>query len=134
MGDELASEDSVTFRVVVEGQPRNLHPILRDESYRIAREAVRNAFRHSQASRIEAEITYGETLLRLRIRDNGRDIDPGIADVGRGGHYGLPGMRERAKQVGAQFNVWSGIGAGTEIDLSIPGSIAYGTSPDRTSW
>src|SRR5208283_4926327 len=77
-GDELASQDSATFGVVVEGQQRSLHPILRDEIYRIAREAVRNAFRHAQARRIEAEITYSDKLLRLRIRDDGRGLDPGI--------------------------------------------------------
>jgi len=133
LGDELASQDSA-FGLVVEGQTRNLHPILRDEIYRIAREAVRNAFRHAQAHRIEAEITYGEKLLRVRIRDDGRGIDPGIAEEGRGGHYGLPGMRERAQRIGGQLHVWSGTGAGTEIDLSIPGSIAYGTSQARTGW
>ena len=134
LGDELASEDSAKFRVTVEGVPRNLHPILRDEIYRIAREALRNAFRHAQASRVEAEITYAEKLLRLRIRDDGRGIDPEIAAEGRTGHYGLPGMRERAQHIGAQLNVWTASGAGTEIDLSIPGSIAYGTSPGRRSW
>ena len=94
--------------------------------YRIAREAVRNAFRHAQASHIEAEITYSERLLRVRIRDDGRGIDPAIADSGREGHYGLPGMRERAKRIGGQLNVWTAAGAGTEIELSIPGKIAYG--------
>ncbi len=126
LGDELASEDSASFRVKVEGQSRGLHPILRDEIYRIVREAVRNAFRHAQATHIEAEITYSERLLRLRIRDDGRGIDPGIAQEGCEGHYGLPGMRERAKRIGGQLNVWTAAGAGTEIELSIPGKIAYG--------
>jgi signal transduction histidine kinase len=132
LGDELASQDSATFGVVVEGQQRSLHPILRDEIYRIAREAVRNAFRHAQARRIEAEITYSDKLLRLRIRDDGRGLDPGIGEEGVAGHYGLAGMRERATQIGAQLHIWSGSGAGTEIELSIPGAIAYGTAPART--
>ncbi len=76
LGHEVAPEesdaDSPAFRVMVEGPPRNLHPILRDEIYRIAREALRNAYRHAQASRIEAEITYSDRLFRLRIRDDGR--------------------------------------------------------------
>ena len=126
LGDELAFEGSATFSVSVEGQSRGLHPILRDEIYRIAREAVSNAFRHAQAADIEAEITYSEKLLRLRVRDDGRGIDPAIADSGREGHYGLPGMRERAKHIGAQLNVWTAAGVGTEIELSIPGKIAYG--------
>ncbi len=134
LGDELASQDSATFSLTVEGPPRNVRPIVRDEIYRIAREAVRNAFRHAQARRIEAEITYGDHLFRLRIRDDGKGMDPGIVEGGLGGHYGLPGMRERATQIGAQLNIWSGAGAGTEIELSIPGAIAYGTSPARTSF
>jgi len=132
LGDELASQDSATFGVVVEGQQRSLHPILRDEVYRIAREAVRNAFRHAQARRIEAEITYSDKRLRLRIRDDGRGLDPGIVEEGVAGHYGLAGMRERATQIGAQLHIWSGPGAGTEIELSIPGAIAFGTAPART--
>jgi signal transduction histidine kinase len=134
LGDELASQDSATFGLTVEGTPRKVHPILRDEIYRIAREAVRNAFRHAQARRIEAEIAYGEKLFRLRIRDNGKGMAPGIVEEGFTGHYGLPGMRERAKQIGGQLHIWSGPGAGTEIELNIPGAIAYGTAPARTWW
>jgi signal transduction histidine kinase/ligand-binding sensor domain-containing protein len=129
IGDEMASADSATFRLVVEGSPRELHPILRDEIYRIAREAVRNAFLHAQAGRIEAEITYGDRLLRLRVRDDGRGMDPAMLEEGRPGHYGLPGMRERASRIGAQLNVWSAIGAGTEVELILPGAIGYGAAP-----
>ncbi len=131
LGEELGGardggDGSPTFRVSIEGTPRELHPILRDDIYRIAREALRNAFRHAQASKIEAEITYGERLLRLRIRDDGKGIDPKLLDAGRDGHWGLPGMRERAQQIGAQLDMWSEAGAGTEVELRIPGSIAYG--------
>jgi ligand-binding sensor domain-containing protein/signal transduction histidine kinase len=130
LGEELAGANdgekgSATFRVSVEGPPRGLHPILRDDIYRIAREALRNAFRHAQASQIEAEITYGERILRLRIRDDGKGIDPKHLHAGRDGHWGLPGMRERAQQIGAQFEMWSEVGAGTEVELRIPGSIVY---------
>src|SRR6202043_2415083 len=120
-----------TFSVSIEGRPRDLHPILRDDSYRIAREALRNAFRHAQANKIEAEITYAQRLLRLRIRDDGKGLDPKLLNAGRDGHWGLPGMRERAQQIGAQLDMWSEVGAGTEVELRIPGSIAYGTTPDR---
>jgi len=131
LGEELARpRDSdggaPTFHVSVEGAPRELHPILRDDIYRIAREALRNAFCHAQAKKIEAEITYSERLLRVRIRDDGRGIDPKLLKTGRDGHWGLPGMRERAQQIGAQLDIWSEVGAGTEMDLRIPGSIAYG--------
>jgi signal transduction histidine kinase len=135
MSRELAAQGSAhasaKFHVVVDGSPRELHPILRDEVYAIAREAVRNAFHHAEARRIEAEIRYTGSLLQLRIRDDGKGIDPGIVALGRAGHYGVPGMRERAQRIGGKLDVWTATGAGTEIELSIPASIAYGTSPGR---
>jgi signal transduction histidine kinase len=136
LGQELAATPdgngrSPAFLVSIEGQPRELHPIVRDDIYRVAREALRNAFRHAQASQIEGEITYSERLLRLRIRDNGKGIDSKLLGAGRDGHWGLPGMRERAKQIGAQLDLWSEVGKGTEVELRIPGAIAYATSPAR---
>jgi signal transduction histidine kinase len=130
LGEELAAAADVdkklaTLCVSVEGAPRELHPILRDDIYRIVREALRNSFHHAKASKIEAEIKYGERLLRLRIRDDGLGIDPKHLAAGRDGHWGLPGMRERAQAIGAQLDVWSQVGAGTEVELRIPGSIAY---------
>jgi signal transduction histidine kinase len=131
LGEELAGTDdrgrgSATFRLSIEGMPRELHPILRDDIYRIAREALQNAFRHAHAKTIEAEITYGVRILRLRIRDDGKGIDPKLLDTGRDGHWGLPGMRERAQEIGGRLDIWSQAGAGTEVELSVPGSIAYG--------
>jgi ligand-binding sensor domain-containing protein len=132
MGDELSSGNSATFELLVEGETRELHPIVRDEVYRITREALRNAFSHARAHHIEAEITYGQQLFRLRIRDDGEGIATAILEDGRAGHYGLPGMRERAAEIGAKLDIWSGAGAGTEIDLSIAGSIAYDKRPGRS--
>jgi signal transduction histidine kinase len=134
LGDDLAARDSASFHLVVEGPPLDLQPTLRDEIYRIAREALRNAFRHAKARRIEAEIRYSDKVLRLRIRDDGQGMDPGIIEGGPIRHYGLLGMCERATQIGGQLDIWSGTGAGTEIELNIPGSIAYGTTPARTRW
>jgi signal transduction histidine kinase len=131
LSEELAAgnERSVTFRVLVEGVPRAVRPTLQDEIYRIARESLRNAFRHAQAGHIETEIMYGESL-RLRFRDDGKGMDPSVVKHGgRSGHWGLPGIRERAKQIGAHLAVWSELGAGTEVELNIPGSIAYEVVP-----
>jgi streptogramin lyase/two-component sensor histidine kinase len=134
LGNELAAQDTAAFHLVVEGPPRDLHPIIRDELYRITREALRNAFSHARAQNIEVEITYAERLLRLRIRDDGVGIAQEFLGQGRPGHYGLPGMRERARQIGAKLSIWSGAGAGTEIELSIPASNAYYKSPKRSRW
>jgi signal transduction histidine kinase/ligand-binding sensor domain-containing protein len=122
---------SAMFRISVEGAPRDLHPIVRDDIHRIAREALRNAFRHAQAESIEAEVTYGVRELRVRIRDDGRGIDPQHLSAGRTRHWGLTTMRERAAQIGSQLNVWSEAGAGTEVELRIPGAVAYTAAGGR---
>jgi len=131
LGDEFVTENSATFHLVVEGEARDLNPIIGDELCLITREALRNAFSHARANHIEAEVTYGERAFRLRIRDDGEGIPTQILEEGRPGHYGLPGMRERARQAGGKLDFWSRAGAGTEIELSIPGSIAYRTSVAR---
>jgi signal transduction histidine kinase/ligand-binding sensor domain-containing protein len=130
VGDELsadaASQNRVEFHVEVEGTPRNLRPILRDEVYRIAAEALRNAFKHAQARQIEVEIHYDERQLRLRIRDDGKGIDPQVlGGDGRAGHFGLHGMRERGRLVGGKLAVWSELDSGTEVELSVPAANAY---------
>jgi ligand-binding sensor domain-containing protein/signal transduction histidine kinase len=140
LGTELAGSESnpnaAEFHVDVEGTPQNLHPILRDEVYRIAGEALRNAFRHARAQRIEVEIRYDERQLRLRVRDDGRGIDAKhLGGHGYAGHYGLGGMRERAKLMGGKLAVWSEVDSGTEVELSIPASRAYETTrARRRSW
>jgi signal transduction histidine kinase len=131
LGDELATQDSTAFHLVVEGHTRDLHPIIRDELYRITREALRNAFNHAAARHIETEITYGERAFRMRIRDDGQGIPPEMLEAGRPGHYGLSGMRERARQIGAKLEIWSGARTGTEIELRLAGSSAYRTSTGR---
>jgi ligand-binding sensor domain-containing protein len=122
---ELGIQEDVGFRVIVDGQPRPLHPLLRDEVYRIGREALINAFQHSQAKSIEIGLEYASSQLRVVVRDNGRGIDPQMLLAGRDGHWGLPGMRERAERIGANFHVWSRPSAGTEVELSVPGHLAF---------
>jgi ligand-binding sensor domain-containing protein/signal transduction histidine kinase len=123
--NELAIEDEIEFRVIVDGLPQPLHPILRDEVYRIGREALVNAFRHSRAKAIEVELDYTTRYFRFLVRDNGCGIAPDVVESGREGHWGLPGMRERAESIGGQFHVWSSAAAGTEVVLSVPGSVAF---------
>jgi signal transduction histidine kinase len=128
---ELATPDGAAFELTVKGPSRDMHPIIRDELYRVSREALRNAFTHARARHIEAELIYAERLFRLRIRDDGKGIEPAVLAEGRPGHYGLPGMRERSRQIGAEVTIRSGTGNGTEIELSIPASIAYRMLPRR---
>ena len=126
---EAASENRPAFRVTVEGERQDLKPLLRDEVYRIARELLRNAFKHAQADRIEVEIRYDNRHLRVHVRDDGKGIDPEILNTGgRAGHWGLPGMRERADRFGGKLEFWSEAGAGTEAVLTVPAAVAYGAS------
>jgi signal transduction histidine kinase/ligand-binding sensor domain-containing protein len=115
----------VPVRVFVDGSPRALHPIIRDEVYRIGREAVVNAIRHARATSVEVELEYSERQLRVVVRDDGCGIAPDVLRSGRDGHWGLVGMNERAEAIGARLKIRSGIGAGTEVELSVPSSIAF---------
>lgn len=138
LGEELVAKngnkDAAQFRAVIEGTAQTLNPNVHIEIFRIAREALRNAFSHSQARRIETEVAYSSNLFRLRIRDDGKGIAPDVRNRGeRIGHWGLGGMRERAERLGGKLEVWSEPGAGTEVDLRVPASIAYQSSPARNN-
>lgn len=101
-----------------------MHPIVRDEIYRIGYEAIRNALKHSQASRLIVELRYTRDLA-LRISDNGVGIDPSTAALGKDEHFGLQGMRERAARIGGKLTLVSSANSGTEITLVIPGGIVF---------
>lgn len=119
------------FELIEEGEHRNLSAATKDEVCRIAVELLRNAYRHSEAHRIEAEIRYGLDVLRLRIRDDGKGIDLKVLkEGGVAGHWGLRGVRERAENIGAHLDFWSEAGAGTEVQLTVPASVVYESSPN----
>ena len=128
---ELPEGRHIDYRVTVEGQSLPLQPVIRDEVFHIGREALLNAFRHSQAKTIELELEYGQKQLRVLVRDDGRGIDPQMLHSGREGHWGISGMRERAEEIGAGLKLWSREGAGTEVELSIPARIAYVSDSSR---
>ena len=128
-GSEEAPGNPPVFGVTVEGARRDVAPLIQDEVYRIARELLRNAFHHAQAGRIEVEIRYDSRQFRLHVRDDGKGIDSEVLKAGgRAGHYGLPGMRERANRFGGKLDFWSEAGVGTEAVLTVPGAVAYGGS------
>ena len=130
-GQELASSrqndgNPPRFEVIVEGERHGLAPMVQEEILRIARELLRNAFQHAHAHRIEAEIRYDADVFRMLVRDDGRGIDPKILkDGGRPGHWGMAGVHERARGIGARLEFWSEAGAGTEARLTLPAAIAY---------
>lgn len=125
-GERMRTGNSCEFKVVVNGAIRPLHPVVFEELFKIGKEALGNAFRHSGAHTIEAELNYERSELRVQIRDDGTGIDSAILRQGhRDGHFGLPGMRERAQKIGAHMDLWSRARAGTEIELRIAARIAY---------
>jgi PAS domain S-box-containing protein len=122
---ECSVKPDVDFRVSIAGRQQPLRPPVRDEIYRIGREALVNAFRHSGAKRVDVELEYAESDVRMRVRDNGCGIDPQLLEVGREGHWGLSGMRERATRIGGLLKISSTANAGTEVQLYIPGALAF---------
>ena len=121
-----AGQQGPEFCLNVEGESRDLPPLVREEVYQIACESLRNAFRHAQAPRIEVQIRYDSRRFRLHIVDNGKGIDAAVLSAGGlAGHHGLPGLRERAELAGGKLSIWSQLHSGTEIELTIPAAIAY---------
>ena len=134
-GAELGHGREVCFRAVVDGTPRSLRPVVREEVYRIGREALLNAFRHSKASTIEVHLIYADEQLRVRVRDDGIGVDASTLDAAaRQDHWGVRGMRERAERIGAELVFLSRSGAGTEMTLSIAASMAYLAPSRRRRW
>ena len=123
-GEECGNQSSMTVTCSVIGGPRDLHPIVRDEVYRIGFEAIRNACTHSRGSRLEIELKYAQDLT-LRVGDNGIGIDPVIINRGREGHFGLQGMRERAARIGGKVVMVSSPESGTHITVVVPGNIIF---------
>jgi len=121
----LGFPSAAGFRVVVNGREKKLRADLRNEVYRIGHEAIVNACRHSRARNIETEVEYRPTELRIAVRDNGCGIDPRDLRWGRNGHWGLRGMRERAERIGGRLRRWSRVALGTEIELRVPGRVAF---------
>ena len=132
IAEETSQGRETIFKTVVEGHVRDLHPLVLEECYGIGREAIINALTHSEGQNVELEITYDSRQFRLRVRDNGRGIEPKILEEGgRPGHFGLRGMHERAHKVGGQLRFWSRPETGTEVELSVPGATAYQSSSDK---
>jgi signal transduction histidine kinase len=132
-GEQLAADQDQQnrpgFRVQVDGTARDLAPLVRDDIFRIACEALRNAFQHARAKRIEVKIRYDRRQLRLLVLDNGKGIEGDVlTGGGRSGHFGLAGLHERAKLMNGKLAIWSELNSGTEIELIIPASVAYAKS------
>ncbi|MEI4509216.1 two-component regulator propeller domain-containing protein [Sphingopyxis sp. CCNWLW253] len=135
VAEEMAAHSTTRFALTVEGHPRELHPMVHDEVENVAAEAIRNAFQHARARRIEAILSYRSGELRFDLHDDGVGLPAGLAaGDAPTGHFGLTGMRERALRVGGALTISSRKNAGTEVVLSIPAGAAYVPSYDRRRW
>jgi signal transduction histidine kinase/ligand-binding sensor domain-containing protein len=121
---DCGRQGAIQASLSVTGEPREVHPVVRDEVYRIGYEAIRNACTHSAGSRLEVGLTYARDL-SVRVADNGVGIDPSIVADGKPGHFGLQGIRERAARIGAKLNIMSSADSGTEMVLTVPGRFIF---------
>ena len=137
VGNDLGSlyERAPALRVIELGTEELLHPLVFEEVFRIGREALLNAFRHSGAERVETEILFARDVLSIRVTDDGVGIDERmLSEGGKHGHFGLRGMFERAQRIGAKLTIRSKPGAGTEVELSIPRAIAIESRRGGWRW
>jgi len=123
--EDLGIDSGIEFRMFLEGTRQRLRGPIRDEVYWIARECISNAFRHSQGSLIEVVVEYSRDRLRVVVRDNGCGMDPASSRSGGERHWGLTGIYERSRRIGAELNISSAIGAGTEIELTVGGKTVF---------
>jgi signal transduction histidine kinase len=121
--EDFVSKNSMAFSLMVEGSARDIHPIVRDEVYRIAYEAMRNACSHSKGTGLEVKLSYARGLA-IRVLDDGIGIEKELLAKGREGHFGINGMRERAERIGAILTVRSS-SFGTEVELMVPRKVAF---------
>lgn len=122
--EECRLHSPIQASFAVAGQTQDMHPVVRDEVFRIGYEAIRNACAHSRGSRMEVELTYAHDLT-VRVADNGVGIDPSVLNHGRDAHFGLQGMRERAARIGAKLTIVSSAESGTQITAIVPGSVVF---------
>lgn len=132
--EEVTPGQGVQVRIFVQGRTRQLNPAIQEQLFLIGREAVMNALRHSEAANIEVEVQYLRDFLRVLIRDNGCGIKPEAVRKAGDSHWGLRGMRDRAENIGARFNIWSSPGAGTEVHVAVPVDAAKLLTHECGTW
>ncbi|HEY4358370.1 MAG TPA: triple tyrosine motif-containing protein, partial [Acidobacteriaceae bacterium] len=134
LGEDFASPHTWTLEVVTRGIACDMNPVSYQEIYAIAKEALVNAFRHSQAAEIKVNLSFEATRFVLEIADNGKGI---AADVlgghKRANHWGLSGMQERAQNLGADLKFATPAGGGTEVRLVVPATVVCRERPRASS-
>jgi signal transduction histidine kinase len=132
--NELTREAGTKIDVIVEGRERPLNAVTGNDVLQIGRQAIANALQHSHAKKIHVLLSYGDRLLQLRVQDNGCGISGETLNLGRPGHYGIAGMKERAERLGGSISIGSRVGKGTEVTLTVPAHPLYQDDARRSHW
>jgi signal transduction histidine kinase len=122
----------VGIQIISSGIERPIQPVPGEEMVQIVREALRNAIRHAGQNNVIVNSQYGDHYHQFAVQDDGPGMSEGILQGGKPGHFGIPGMRERAARIGASLIVSSSPSTGTQWTLRIPAQVAY-ESQDRVT-
>jgi signal transduction histidine kinase/ligand-binding sensor domain-containing protein len=123
---DAALGDGPIVQITEEGIAYPLRPMVQEEFYKIGREGILNALHHAKATNVRVEVRFGRRFFRLICRDNGVGIPEEMVQTeGNNGHWGLKGMQERARSIGATFDLWTSEGKGTEIEVGLRSRAAY---------
>jgi signal transduction histidine kinase/ligand-binding sensor domain-containing protein len=120
MTHQVSQEFGVPVEYRIAGMPFDLHQSTAHELLMVVREALHNAIRHGQPTKVQVRIDFGKNDLIVQVEDDGRGFDPAVVSGSPNGHYGLVGMRERARRMGGALALESQSGKGTELTLHIP--------------
>jgi signal transduction histidine kinase len=134
IGERLAEDHSIAFRASVHGVTRPLHPLVQEEAFLIVREALHNAFRHAGARHITTNVFFDRQALRIEVSDDGRGISKEVLAGGRMGHWGLAGMRERARRIRGALEFKSDAEHGTQVELRVRAAVAYKSHALKLPW
>jgi signal transduction histidine kinase len=132
--NELTRDAGTEIDVTVEGRERSLNATMGNDVLQVGRQAITNALQHAHARKIHVLLSYGERLLQIRVQDNGRGINEETLNLGRPGHYGIIGMKERAERLGGSISIGSRVGKGTEVTLTVPAHPLYQDDARRSHW
>ena len=125
VGNEASAGKAARFEVTIAGGAKSLTVAAKEQLLDIAREAVRNAYQHARAGHVSVHLEYRKRALHMSIADDGQGIDPNAACRAQSTHFGLVGMRERARQLGAKFHIGSNGNGGTRVEVIVPARVAF---------
>jgi signal transduction histidine kinase len=130
VANDFPKREAPNVDVLTEGEERPLNPVAGQDVLQIGRHAIANALQHADARRVHVLLSYSRRGLSVRVKDNGRGIDEKTLNLGKAGHHGIAGMRERAGRIGATLSILSRVGEGTEVCLDVPEHLIYDSTSD----